>query len=288
MARRMVNPSDDTVDNATDSFVFDSVEAFTRWAAGPADPSYIGKRRTGSRSSKRGSALGTETWKEAVALAATGDVEGAARIEKLAARLRVTSSVMRPMPVRSKRGGRLSMAAYLSGHPAPYVKLTASPAIRDGRGPVVRIVVNASASYMVTTSVLARRGAAIVALAEAIEKSGRRVEIETVIGVKGRGTGRAVFRIMVKRADRPINLPHLSFAIAHPAFLRRFGFSATERLPEGMSRYGGSYGMPADVPIPEGSLYFGRMLGGESDWVSDDRAVDYVRRTAEEYGVAFR
>lgn len=238
---------------------------------------------------------GTATFDEAIDLA-FGWKKGADRIEKMAARIKPRNQKNRfEAKAREAGPGVVSMGAFNAGHPQPYVVLEESNAVKAGRGKIVKVVVNISASAGVNKSTIERRGAAILSLVSALEKAGRRVEVE-VVEATGAGWNRnskelLVYRVSVKKPQQKLNLYSIAFAIAHPSMLRRFIFSAMEHESDALRRkfgVGSGYGMPADIPAESrGDIYLGAMKGWDSVWESDTAAEGWVKAQAEAQGVRF-
>lgn len=237
---------------------------------------------------------GTGSLREACDLAHGWD-EGARQVEarKVAVRASVGTASRREVRMREVGPGTLSMGAYLSGHPQPYVTLNNRNVARRGKGKIVRIRVNFTASGAVPTSIITRRGGAVCALIEALEAAGRRVELTAVVSVKGTTQGsKWIARIMVKRAEQRLNLPVVAYALAHPSMLRRLMFAAIERedaKTRTTFRVGFGYGTPIeDSPEDAGTIYLGCMLKGDGPWMDDKKAAEWVRETLTEQGITLK
>ena len=91
--------------------------------------------------------------------------------------------------------------------------------------PIVRIFCDIGAVWYTSTEAMIRKGAAVVALIDQIERSGQRVElIATQISKTHRQYDEQHIFITVKQPDEPLDLDRISFAVAHPSMLRRVGF----------------------------------------------------------------
>jgi hypothetical protein len=188
--------------------------------------------------------------------------------------------------------GTYNMARIAQGHPRPVVRQYESDIARKGKGKVVSIVINCVASWNVKAEQLHRRGAAALAIVQALETQGRRCEI-TVVSKTTSGWGKNAdsgeFRVTVKRPNEVLNLPSIAFACAHPSMLRRFVFAAMER--EGKEYRDAivenGYGTPADTDDAQrkDTIYFGKMLGSENEWKSDDDALAHVIKILTEQGI---
>lgn len=184
---------------------------------------------------------GTNTFEQAVEVARKGWAEGAA--EALKIRTSVEAAVRDLINARSTAysydvaGEFVDVGRFLSGEPECFgIEITDGGSIAR---PVVKIVANLAASGSVSTRSLFIRGAAIVAAIDILEALGRRVEAWVAHGsTKSRsGTGGVhETHVLVKRADQPLDVDRLAFAVAHPACLRRLCFSVMEQhghLPNG-------------------------------------------------------
>jgi hypothetical protein len=124
----------------------------------------------------------------------------------------------------------VDVGRFLSGEPECF-----GTEIADGGSisrPVVKIVANLAASGAVTPQSLFIRGAAIVAAIDILEALGRRVEAWVAHGSarsKGSDSQSHETHVLVKRADQPLDVDRLAFAVAHPACLRRLCFSIMEQ-----------------------------------------------------------
>lgn len=222
----------------------------------------------------------------------TGWHEGAARIRRASVTVKPKGRAARRETVLREVGpGGLSMGNYLSGHPQPYVVIQPTANARSGKGKIFKLVVNITASAIVDKKVIERRGAAIVALAQALESAGRRVEITAVLAVKSYGDSKITHRIKVKESFQKLHIPTLAFALAHPSMLRRIGFAAMEAEPADVRRalnVPGGYGTPANVTAPEGALYLPMMYGGEPQWKTVESATEWVTAQAKAQGVTLK
>jgi hypothetical protein len=100
--------------------------------------------------------------------------------------------------------------------------------------PVMTITVNTIASGGTRADVLAKFGAALVAVIDRLENRGVRVELYGCAGYNGHNagpTGARGARVawLVKGAGDPIDLSAVAFGIGHPAVMRRLSFAVVER-----------------------------------------------------------
>lgn len=185
--------------------------------------------------------------------------------------------------------GSYNMSRIAQGHPRPVVRKFDTDQTRRGQGKIVSVIINVSASSGVSAENMRRRGAAALALVQALEKQGRRSEI-TVVMKTGRGkTYTGEYRVTVKRPNEVLNLPSIAFACAHPSMLRRLIFAAMERENEDQRKHivHSAYGMPMDTDDEKrkDTIYLPAMTWGDSEWKSDKAALDYVMDRLREQGV---
>lgn len=193
----------------------------------------------------------------AVAMSRTGWDEGKVRVNTMARRMRKEVIQANEELFRQKKkkpdvhGKRPRVEAFIRGEPRTMVRKKR----QRMETPVVKIVANIVARYDVNSETMATRGAAIAALVELLEMTGRRCEVWAVHCVRGsyRGDASRVLdaRFLVKEASTALLMPKLAFALAHPATDRRLAFAITEReltRAEGEEfGSGGDYGTVADV-----------------------------------------
>jgi hypothetical protein len=207
---------------------FDTFEAFLQRAA-------IVPGRLKDPTSRRYSPSwhGTANFQQALDLAGKGWAEGAAKAAEL--RASIDHAVHDVINARSSSytfdvsGEFVDVGRYLSGEPECFG--TDSQEAGNNVRPVVKLCVNIAASGAVSPESLVVRGAAIVAAIDILEALGRRVEVWACKGSESRKAGKAAYEIhvLVKRADQPLDVDRLAFAVAHPACLRRLFFSVMER-----------------------------------------------------------
>lgn len=275
---------------------FDTFTDFVNAAEAPADKGYTGTRR--SRDTTMGSWYGSRSWDAALRVARDGWPDGRAAVERVAVKISgiVQSSIPMERMVSAVAGGTLDVGTYLSGDPECFYvpEQDDTARMRQGRGPIVRIVANLCASAGVSTTTITRRGAAVVALADALDKCGYRSE---VIGTWVTDNRRAavVVTAVIKRPDQSVQVDQLAFALAHPSAFRRLAFSIFEQAPANVREplrivSGGGYGKAADVDpayiggaaditLPAADMY------SRAEWADDETAAQWVREALEAQGV---
>jgi len=256
---------------------FASLGAAVEHAEGPASTDHERRSHTGT------GFFGTQTWQEALTLASEGWAEGRDRVARFAARMvdDVQGRTARVAYEYAETGPIFDLGAYLDDDPFCMQRPIEETEAVIGRGPIVRIVANVTASGMVSASVIERRGAAVAAVADALEHAGRRAEI--IVTYTSARNGYAVHvSATVKAPDQPINMDVIAFALAHPASLRRIGFAIYETAPEPfrtkIGLYGtAGYGYPAPHPLEETADVALPMAHGiDAQWSSDSAAETFV------------
>ena len=232
---------------------------------------------------------GAVSWDEAINLAKTGWTHGAAQIKTTLRDLRILGKKPVMRTAMSRVGpGTLDMGRYLTGHPAPYriMKATDQMTETEIRKGVVHLCINVSQSSGIPASRRFQIGALSMALVDLLERNGRRVELTLAIGTctsshdMGKspeeyikpGDGGSIHEtfIKIKKADAPVNLSVLAFALCNASTLRRFGFALDETLNDSQRRAfgtGRSYGYPLGTAAPEGTIV---IAGIENKQLSDE------------------
>jgi|SRR5215469_829855 len=222
---------------ALDKREFPSWKAFVDSAL---DESLIGwKGRRASRKIDKWS--GTETWEQTLDLVKYGWPAGKKMLEDSLAVVRP-----RPEPYRSIEmsvAGSFPMVPnYCAGDPECMV-IDPGADMRQAK-PIVRIDFNHWTHAGVTTQDMMLRGAAVVSLAETLERHGYSTELRIIGNSRESGTKDFRYSIVYKRAGEPLDLIKAAFAIAHPACMRRLAFAILEQHPEAEPFYQYGYGYP--------------------------------------------
>lgn len=111
--------------------------------------------------------------------------------------------------------------------------------------PIVRIDYNHWVCADVDINSMMLRGAAIVSLADTLERQGFSTELR-IIGNSKSFYSASVFRysIVYKLAGEPLDLDRAAFAIAYPASMRRLAFAILEQHAGLEASFKGNYGIP--------------------------------------------
>ncbi len=216
---------------------------------------------------------GTENFEAAMRLARGGWAEGRKLLDEARALVSLPDlggKSWEPLAVLSDEGDEVELGRYLEGEPECLIDWRFAEQPKTGR--VARVVLNVSASCSVNAADLMRRGAAALALVDALESAGWRVELDLAFASGKDDSGVFVSTVRCKEASGVVEIDRFAFMLAHPSVLRRLFFRICEQLPESDFRriLGVEYGKPRDVPPAllgdtAGTIYFGKMCAGDGD-----------------------
>ena len=88
--------------------------------------------------------------------------------------------------------------------------------------------------------------------------------------------------IELKQAGQPLDLDRLSFALAHPASLRRLTFAAYESFPYGSDS---GYGQPKEYSTGA-DVYIGCSMHGQPKWIDTEAATEWIFKQLKDQGVS--
>lgn len=207
-----------------------------------------------------------------VDLSRIGWAEGAQKVDDLAdkvdqiVRQKLPNQRLAVRPVMV--GGRVSVPAYLSGHPKQYLSLKREPATCK----TITINLNNCVSASVDANTFMLRGIAVAALVRVLERKRVKCEVVTTMSTKTSVPGgRVCAAVVVKKAADKLMPDSIAFALAHPACFRRNGFATFEgQAAACRGDLGWGYGMPTPVHIP-GAVNIDTM-----PCYSDDQMQTYV------------
>lgn len=134
---------------------------------------------------------------------------------------------------------------YLAGDPV-HMKRHGHP---KGHKPIISIFINNWIVCFTKAHQMANYGAAMCAMIDQLENSGRRVEVIAGTIAQSFALGKIMMSATwrVKAAEDPLDLGALAFAVAHPAASRRFGWRLWERTEAPTDTgYGQGMGRVAD------------------------------------------
>jgi len=239
-----------------DNFKFPSLEDFLTEAT--ADSKLKANTESPSTAIGNKAMRGSYDFAEAVEMARKGWPEG---LEKLAAVRELVAmpqgvASLVPVPCISEEGDEVLIDRYLDGESDCWVSFPMAATPQRGR--IVSVWVHVSGGGRLSADVFASRGAAALALIDALENAGFRAEV--TITAKSQTEERQFnFRAVVKRAEDTLDLDRMSFCLMSAAVQRRLLFRLRERSAAPThwvkSRMGYSHNLSADE-IPEGVIYF--------------------------------
>lgn len=157
-------------------------------------------------------------------------------------------------------GGEVDIDRYIQGVPENMIEYETVPVSSVGK--VVTLCASGCYSGALSAKNVLRRGAAIVGLALALEKSGHACELwlDMSTGRRDRMGHRIETRVLVKGAHDTVDPARIAFAYAHPAMLRKLAFGDWLAAPQATKRavnIPGSFGCPVapKQDLPDGTIY---------------------------------
>jgi hypothetical protein len=214
------------------------------------------------------------TYDDAVRMARLGWLDGA----KNAAHALKAFAPATPAPdtVRDICGFRPHVPAFCAG--APDSMIRHAKRADTGAGRVLTLAVPVNASAATSAQAMSNFGLGVAQYVNQLEADGVRVEliaciVSTVSGV------RVAHAWTVKKADQPIDLAVVSFAIGHPAAFRRLGFALRERCSAAEDPgYGYSLdAVPSDfINAPAGLVILNGMKDADRHAQTPQKALAYV------------
>lgn len=205
--------------------VFPTLDAVVEYAS-KSVPTRNASRRTDAYFS---SFAQSATFDDAVTLAHDGWMDLRADIDAKVSTIRedvASVTVNRIARRRAIAGGSVNVPRMLMGDPRCMTRNRIEPAPKNGR--VVKVAINGCVSHAVSTDRIVKRGAAVVALVEAIHLAGCNAEVWVTFPNRVNGHLHHL-KVCVKSAEQPLDVNALTFAIAHPGMLRRIVIGAWEQ-----------------------------------------------------------
>lgn len=185
---------------------------------------------------------GTDSFDEALQLARYGWPQGLEAVNRARELVKIPEGEAdrRTVPTFADEGDEVAVDRFLEGESDCWYTFPVVEVPRSGR--VVQVVVDGCASFGVSKDAIAAKGAAALAIVDALEARGLRVELYLCAAAQHTGTTWDV-RVLLKRSEDVLELDRLAFFLTHAATLRRLFFRAWERLP-GFTKTGQGYGKP--------------------------------------------
>ena len=158
--------------------------------------------------------------------------------------------------------------------------------------PIIKLLINVSASASTSRERIANRGAAVAALVDEIESAGNSCEVHAVDGATQSGaSGRSFFCpvIQLKKSSEAISIDDLAFGLGHPSMLRRVCFAIIETIPFTNTRgFSNGYGSTGDVPsdaLPYDAIYLAGVDCGGSEYNTPEAAMEEVRKLYQKQAI---
>lgn len=153
-------------------------------------------------------------------------------------------------------GEQPDIARFLGGDPRDMHRR----AFFKGSKPIIHMVVNTALHGGATPRQVMNYGVGLVGLVDYLESRGKRVELDRLgVVYGGFGDKRSMQGWKVKRAEEPLDLASVAFALAHPASHRRLVWAMRER---GLGFR--SHGAPASINENDAKL-----IGSEGAFIID-------------------
>jgi hypothetical protein len=223
------------------------------------------------------------TFDDVLKFARRGWPEGAAHAKRLLSQFTLPPLIeTHSATFHDVTGAYVDVGQYVQGTPECMVNFT--PDTRPIR--FVKIIVSAVYSGSFTTDKAINRGVTIAAVIDALESRGIRCDVELVTALSGHDNGKLFIHLPLKVSENPLNLDTLTFAIAHPAYLRRLIFAIMEiQSPAVRSNFsvGGTYGNVIPLPpAPDATTLVFQTPKYGDDW-SEEGAIAKANAVLAQY-----
>lgn len=244
-----------------------------------------GKRPGGSEWS------GTGTWDEANRLAVEGWKDGLDKIHAMSENIgTVVGQFVKKVEAQYEIAGDfVDVGRYCAGEPECMMSFREE--VTRGHGSrIVKISINVCVNSNVSKEQMFHRGAAVVALVDALEQSGMVAEVWAMAAHENRGNG--MLMIPVKKAGERVELDRMAYIFAHASMLRRHLFTWWDgqeleyRDKLGVGRgYGSTRELPEEVVNEEGGIHLESIhSGNDAHWRSIESATAWVMERLKEQG----
>lgn len=231
----------------------------------------------------------TRNFGEAMSLARNGWPEGLRDIQRISESIWnvVGQKVSKTTFFYDVCGSVPDVDRFLTGEPENMIQFSEEKTF--GRGKVVKLHVNGAASCGVSAKTMFCRGAAVVALIDALEKLGHSCEVWTADAIADvfRGDDSVLqYEVELRGPGSPIDMDRMAFSLAHPSWLRRLCFSAMEQEPDEVRRrfgIGRHYGYPTEsrgLTGEEFGIDVPSLRMGEHHWETQEAAIQWVLEAA--------
>lgn len=151
-------------------------------------------------------------------------------------------------------GAEVDMGRYTAG--VPECMSDALPITIAKHGRAIRIVVDFSYHCGIGEDVVRRRGAAVMALVYVLQQLQHPLEVWAQHSATGHGSPsmRLTHLVEVQRADEPVDIGRVMYALAHPTMLRRMCFRVEDHESPAIRKaigIPGGRGMPSDIRLDD-------------------------------------
>jgi hypothetical protein len=238
---------------------------------------------------------GTDTFEDAIKLARNGWDEGINEIQKYSAELseELIGLLHIPEVHYDVVGDQLDIGRFVNDEPEQFMTLV--PAEIEREPMLLKMGVNFAASQGVPQKTMITRGAAVVALIDALEKHGKRVQVDAISTAFDLFSYGDTFgietRVRLKEFGDPLQLANLVYVLAHPSAHRRLAFGSWEHAKGSMRRWlgvfaGGEYGYPLDITgkaLEEFDIYVPGLFTTRK--MGENAALRYIVSELSEQGI---
>jgi len=172
-----------------------------------------------------------------------------------------------------------------SGHPECWLTPQNTDEVITSGKKIVRIGVNAAVSAGVSSDAILERGAAILALADLLEVTGRSVILTQYCAVT-KGNSNFCGSVALKAAGEMLDIDSLAFWLVCPDSFRRCWFRVMETIPNAKSlgAFGPEYGFPVADYGQEDSDVFLPGIRSAQKWSRDD-SISWICKMLQSQGV---
>lgn len=215
----------------------------------------------------------------AMKYARNGWIEGAQRAQK------ALQSFTPKSPAPDQRidfyGHMPHVPRFCAGAPDNMIRHDTPPTLGGGRVITLYAAINANAWQK--APYMANYGIGVAQYINQLENDGLRVELHACVAQAPMSGAmkRVAHSVCVKRADQPLDLAVVAFAIGHPAMFRRLWFALVERSagPDEAGYYYPERVREADIiDFPKHGYILNGMLDANSQAPTPERALENVER----------
>lgn len=212
----------------------------------------------------------------AVDYAANGWNEGARKVQ----------DTLKTLPLKARKpdvktdfyGHMAHVPRYCAGAPDSMIRHERQG--RDGSGAVATVYVPINALGSVGAGSMRNFGLAVAHYINQLEQQGTRVELYGAqCSTVAQGAWRVAHTWKLKRAEQPLDLAVIAFALGHPAMFRRIGFALRERCAAPTdSGYGQSVALTLEdiIDAPAGAIILNGMRNADMTSGTPEKALKTV------------